>query len=119
MQSVFVVGLLLSSIATASNLPTEEPMGGETFGHSVKNIGDGLYVFRWWVYRNIFIVTDDGVIVTDPINPKAANLLLGEIRKITDKPVSMLSIATIIMTIFLVARCSRTRERLSSLTKMC
>jgi len=74
LQSVFVVGLLLSSIATASNLPTEEPMGGETFGHSVKNIGDGLYVFRWWVYRNIFIVTDEGVIVTDPINPKAANL---------------------------------------------
>ena len=86
-QSVFVVGLLLSSIATAANFPTEEPMGGEPFGHSVKNIGDGLYVFRWWVYRNIFMVTDEGVIVTDPINPKAANLLLGEIRKITDKPV--------------------------------
>ena len=87
LQSVFVVGLLLSSIATASNLSTEDPMGGETFGHSVKNIGNGLFVFRWWVYRNIFIVTDEGVIVTDPINPKAANLLLGEIRKITDKPV--------------------------------
>ena len=86
-QSVFIVGLLLSSIATASNLPTEEPMGGETFGHSVKSIGNGLYVFRWWVYRNIFLVTDEGVIVTDPMNPKAANLLLGEIRKITDKPV--------------------------------
>ena len=62
-------------------------MGGEPFGHSVKNMGDGLYVFRWWVYRNIFMVTDEGVIVTDPMNPKAANLLLGEIRKITDKPV--------------------------------
>ena len=86
-QSVFVVGLLLSSIATAANLPTEEPMGGEPFGHSVKNIGDGVYVFRWWVYRNIFVVTDEGVIVTDPMNPKAASLLLGEIRKITDKPV--------------------------------
>ena len=87
MQSVFVVGLLLSSIATASNFPTDEPMGGEPFGHSVKNMGDGLYVFRWWVYRNIFLVTDEGVIVIDPMNPKAANLLLGEIRKITDKPV--------------------------------
>ena len=86
-QSVFVVSLLFSSVTTASNLPTDEPMGGEPFGHSVKSIGDGLYVFRWWVYRNIFLITDEGVIVTDPMNPKAAQLLLGEIRKITDKPI--------------------------------
>lgn len=86
-QSIFVVSLLFSSLTMASNLPTEEPMGGEPFGHSVKSMGDGLYVFRWWVYRNIFLVTDEGVIVTDPMNPKAAQLLLGEIRKITDKPI--------------------------------
>ena len=83
-QSAFLVGLLFSSITTASNFPTKEPVGGKPFGHSVTNIGDGLYVFRWWVYRNIFLVTDDGVIVTDPMNPKAANLLRSEIRKITD-----------------------------------
>ena len=86
-KSIFVVSLLISSVATAEEFPTQEPMGGEPFGHSVKNISDGLYVFRWWVYRNIFMVTDEGVIVTDPMNPKAARLLLGEIRKITDKPV--------------------------------
>lgn len=82
-----VVGLLFSSAAMSASLPTQEPMGGEPFGHSVKNIGDGLYVFRWWVYRNIFLVTEEGVIVTDPLNPKAANLLQQEIRKVTDKPV--------------------------------
>lgn len=86
-QSVFVVALLLSSIATASNFPTKEPVGGETFGTSTTKIDEGLYVFRWWVYRNIFLVTDEGVIVTDPMNPKAAKLLLGEIRKVTDKPI--------------------------------
>ena len=85
--SAFVVGILLSSITTASNFPTKEPVGGKPFGYSTTNIGDGLYVFRWWVYRNIFLVTDEGVIVTDPMNPKAAKLLLGEIRKITDKPI--------------------------------
>jgi hypothetical protein len=57
-KSIFVVSLLISSAATAANFPTQEPMGGEPFGHSVKNIDDGLYVFRWWVYRNIFMVTD-------------------------------------------------------------
>ena len=81
-------GLLIPALATAApSSPNQEPMGGEPFGHSVKEIGDGLYVFRWWVYRNIFIVTDDGVIVTDPMNPKAAKLLRSEIRKVTDKPV--------------------------------
>jgi len=85
---VLLLGLLIPTLGfAASNVPTHEPMGGKPFGHSVKKVGDGLYVFRWWVYRNIFIVTDDGVIVTDPLNPKAAKLLRSEIRKITDKPV--------------------------------
>lgn len=86
--SFLVLGLLITSLALAEHkFPTEEPVGGETWGHSVTEIGDGLYVFRWWVYRNIFIVTDEGVIVTDPMNPKAAKLLQAEIRKVTDKPV--------------------------------
>jgi len=85
---MMLFGLLIPTLASAApSFPTQEPMGGEPFGHSVKKIGNGLYVFRWWVYRNIFIVTDDGVIVTDPMNPKAAKLLRSEIRKVTDKPV--------------------------------
>lgn len=87
-QTVLVIGLMLSALVMASpKYPIDEPMGGTQFGHSVKEVSEGVYVFRWWVYRNIFIVTDEGVIVTDPMNPKAANLLMGEIRKITDKPV--------------------------------
>ncbi len=79
---------MLSALVIASpKYPIHEPMGGQEFGHSVKQVSEGVYVFRWWVYRNIFIITDDGVIVTDPMNPKAANLLMGEIRKFTDKPV--------------------------------
>ena len=85
---VLLFVLLIPTLGSASSsYPTQEPMGGEPFGHSVKKIDDGLYVFRWWVYRNIFIVTDDGVIVTDPLNPNAARLLRSEIRKITDQPV--------------------------------
>ncbi|WP_170424986.1 MBL fold metallo-hydrolase [Ruegeria arenilitoris] len=63
------------------------PMGGGPFGHSVKHIGSDIYVFRWWVYRNFFIVTDEGVIATDPLNPDAAGLLKQEIKKVTDKPI--------------------------------
>ncbi|WP_370277560.1 MBL fold metallo-hydrolase [Pontibacterium sp.] len=87
-RALMVVGLMISTLTFASsNYPVSEPMGGQAFGHSVKQISEGLYVFRWWVYRNIFIVTDEGVIVTDPLNPKAAKLLRDEIRKVTDKPV--------------------------------
>ncbi len=87
LKSIVVIGLLFSSTAMATTFPIQEPMGGEAFGHSVKNLGNGLYVFRWWIYRNIFLVTDDGVIATDPMNPKAAGLLRKEIRKVTDQPV--------------------------------
>ena len=83
---LFSLGLSQTALA-ANDYPLNAPVGGEPFGHSVTSIGEGVYVFRWWVYRNIFIVTDEGVIVTDPMNPKAAKLLQSEIRKITDKPV--------------------------------
>ena len=53
----------------------------------VEPITDDVYGFRWTFYRNIFIVSDDGVIVTDPLNPEAAMIMREEIRKITDKPV--------------------------------
>ena len=79
-------GLAQTALA-ATDYPVDAPVGGEPFGHSVTSIGDGIYVFRWWVYRNFFIVTDDGVIATDPMNPKAAKLLKDEIAKITDKPI--------------------------------
>jgi glyoxylase-like metal-dependent hydrolase (beta-lactamase superfamily II) len=50
-------------------------------------IAEGLYTFSYYAARNIFVVTPDGVIVTDPLNPEAAGLLRAEIRKVTPLPV--------------------------------
>ncbi len=83
---ILSLGFTMPALA-ANDYPTNEPMGGEKFGHSVTHLGDNIYVFRWWVYRNIFIVTDEGVIATDPMNPKAAKLPKQEIAKVTDKPI--------------------------------
>ncbi len=83
---ILSLGFALPVLA-ANDYPTTEPVGGETFGHSTTHIGNNIYVFRWWVYRNFFIVTDEGVIATDPMNPKAAKLLKKEIEKVTDKPI--------------------------------
>jgi glyoxylase-like metal-dependent hydrolase (beta-lactamase superfamily II) len=51
------------------------------------DLGDGLYAFRYGPYRNIFIVTDEGVIATDPLDAKAAGPMRAEIAKRTDQPV--------------------------------
>ncbi|MCK4709323.1 MAG: MBL fold metallo-hydrolase, partial [Gammaproteobacteria bacterium] len=87
LKSILITSLWFSTASASEEFPIHEPMGGKPCGHSVKQVSDGVYVFRWWVYRNIFIVTDEGVIVTDPMNVKAASLLRSEIKKITDKPI--------------------------------
>ena len=50
-------------------------------------IADGLYTYRWGAYRSLFMVTDEGVIVTDPISPKAAAEYRQAIASVTDQAV--------------------------------
>jgi glyoxylase-like metal-dependent hydrolase (beta-lactamase superfamily II) len=57
----------------------------------VEPIADGVYGFRYTFYRNIFIVTDEGVIATDPMNAEAAAVMRREIGRITDQPVRFVS----------------------------
>ena len=59
--------------------------------YETEQLADGLYTFRYGGYRNIFIVTDDGVIATDPLNKKAAAALREEIGNITDQPVKFVA----------------------------
>ena len=72
--------LLLSLPVNAQFIPGVELTETE-------ELGDGLYAFRYGPYRNIFLVTDDGVVATDPLDVKAATLLREAIAKITDQPV--------------------------------
>jgi glyoxylase-like metal-dependent hydrolase (beta-lactamase superfamily II) len=49
---------------------------------------DNVYLFRYGGHQSIFIVTRDGVIVTDPISYlRPAKPYIDEIRKVTDKPI--------------------------------
>lgn len=51
---------------------------------------DGVYVFRNVNHQAMFVVTNEGVIVTDPVaygRPNGGQQYLDEIRKITDKPI--------------------------------
>ena len=67
-----LVSLSLSTLATET---------------SVTQLAPDVYHFRYGFHSNLFIVTDEGVIATDPLSPEAAKACLAEIRKITDKPV--------------------------------
>ncbi len=51
---------------------------------------DGVYIFRNVNHQAVFIVTPEGVIVTDPVaygRPTGGQAYLDEIRKVTDKPI--------------------------------
>ena len=66
---------MLPSIATA----------GAPFRVDV--LAPGVYGFRTDFYSNIFVVTSEGVIATDPISPMVAQLYKRAIREVTPEPV--------------------------------
>ena len=54
---------------------------------------DNVYIFRNGNHQAMFIVTNDGVIATDPVaygRPTGGQAYLDEIKKVTDKPVRFL-----------------------------
>jgi glyoxylase-like metal-dependent hydrolase (beta-lactamase superfamily II) len=50
-------------------------------------IADDVYVFSMTEYNSLFIVTDAGVILVDPIGPTRAPLLKAAVASVTDQPV--------------------------------
>ncbi len=71
MKAVLVIGLLLASVAAAQaqNAPKRE----------IVQISGDLYRFQNKFHYSVFLVTPEGVIVTDPINADAARWLKSEI----------------------------------------
>ncbi len=53
----------------------------------VEPLGEGAFLFRAGAHRSLFLVDDEGVIVTDPINAEVASDYRAAIRAITDAPV--------------------------------
>jgi hypothetical protein len=54
---------------------------------SVEALGDGAYLYRHGRHRSLFIVSDEGVIVTDPINDEVAVSYRAAVAGVTDQPV--------------------------------
>lgn len=56
----------------------------------ITRITDDIYRFQNNFHVNMFVITDDGVVVTDPINAEAASWLRAEIAKLSDQPITHL-----------------------------
>ena len=85
--SAWIIFAILLADAVAAPEPHKATLPVPIEGHEVTQIGPGYYTFRYTGTRNIFLITDAGVIVTDPIEPNAARVMREEIRKLTDQPV--------------------------------
>jgi glyoxylase-like metal-dependent hydrolase (beta-lactamase superfamily II) len=69
-------------------------LSGSAFaqGNSYKatKVADGLYSFGDGFTFNVFMITNDGVIVIDPVDKEHATQTLKAIRELTDKPIRYL-----------------------------
>lgn len=75
-----------AGLAYAQDKPAARPPYATTKVEGTENV----YIFRNGNHQSMFVVTEDGVIATDPIaygRPTGGQLYLDEIRKVTDKPV--------------------------------
>ena len=74
-------------------------IGGTTIAHiaqaqevkrEITRVSFDIYRFQNQFHNNMFVITGDGVVVTDPINAEAASWLRAEIAKLTDEPITHL-----------------------------
>jgi glyoxylase-like metal-dependent hydrolase (beta-lactamase superfamily II) len=85
MQSLMMLlALVAAVIIPATSLVAQQPAAPS---HETRKVADNVYIFRHVNHQAMFVVTPDGVVVTDPINPTAAKVYLEEIRKITPAPI--------------------------------
>lgn len=66
------------------------PAFGEDVKREITQVTGDVYRFQNKFHVNVFVITGDGVVVTDPINEQAAAWLSAEILKMTDQPITHL-----------------------------
>lgn len=76
-----ILGLLGVSLSSAVQAQ------GSSENWELTTVADDVYSFRFFVHRNMVVVTNDGVIVTDPMGATAAAKMIEAIGEVTDQPV--------------------------------
>lgn len=78
---------VFSAVAMAGFIAQAAAAEAAEAAEAVEELGDGAYLYRHGQHRSLFVISDAGVIVTDPINDQVAVAYRAAIGKITDKPV--------------------------------
>ena len=90
---LLALSLLLAVGATPSVAQQQPPMLPQSVAELTR-IRDDVYAFRYLNHVSLFVPTDEGVVVVDPIggggNPQAPVALKGAIASITNQPVKWL-----------------------------
>ena len=77
---------ILAAVFGAASILTVQAQSTKA-RRSIDHISGGLYKFTNNFHASVFLVTDDGIIATDPINAAAASWLKAEMDKRFGKPV--------------------------------
>jgi len=64
--------------------------GAQDTKREITRVTDDVYRFQNQFHANMFVITGDGVVVTDPINPEAASWLKVGIGQLTNQPITHL-----------------------------
>ena len=66
------------------------PAAAQEIEREITRVTYDVYRFQNRFHVNMFVITGEGVVVTDPINAEAAAWLKSEIAKLTDEPITHL-----------------------------
>ena len=83
-MAFLVMFVATEAMAQASSIPLDFRQRVTT------ELAPGLYTYGNFGRRSVFVVTSEGVIATDPVDPKFAADYRAAIAKVTDKPVKYL-----------------------------
>lgn len=88
MRAVRLAATLLSGLPLlALALPPAADAQRTSDLYELEELAPNVYRFSAFFYTNLFVVTPEGVIATDPISPMVAQLCSRAIRSVTDLPV--------------------------------
>ena len=79
---IMTMFMLMTFVATMANAQSID-----LFTKDTTELAPGVYTFGAFSARSLFVVTDDGVITTDPVSPKNAADMRAAIAEVTDQPV--------------------------------
>ncbi len=85
LKTIFAVFVALWLLAHPSPGKAEE-----TVAYSIQQMKDNVYRFTYGHYHSVFMVTDAGLVLTDPISEQAAAVLREELKARFDLPIRYL-----------------------------